>query len=207
MRTDALALIGAGGHASVVADAALLEKPERALNVFSQDPGQAGQRLLGIDVAFLGSEAVLPGFHVAIGDNSARKRLHEEFARTGQAVLVVHPAAVIAGSAEVGSGSFVAARAIVAPRSRVGEGAIVNHAAVVDHDVVVGSFSHVAPGAVIGGGATIGASVLVGAGATILPGVSIGEAAVIAAGAVVTRDVPAGATVIGVPGRQKIKGA
>lgn len=39
----------------------------------------------------------------------------------------------------------------------------------------------------------------IGANATILPGVSIGEYALIGAGAVVTKDVPAGATVIGNP--------
>ncbi|WP_294262987.1 acyltransferase [uncultured Sphingomonas sp.] len=39
----------------------------------------------------------------------------------------------------------------------------------------------------------------IGANATILPGVEIGEGAMIGAGAVVTRDVPAGATVVGNP--------
>lgn len=41
----------------------------------------------------------------------------------------------------------------------------------------------------------------VGAGAVLLPGVVIGEGALIGAGAVVVRDVPAGATVVGNPGR------
>ncbi len=41
----------------------------------------------------------------------------------------------------------------------------------------------------------------IGSGAVILCGVTIGEGAMIGAGAVVTKDVPAGATVAGVPAR------
>lgn len=41
----------------------------------------------------------------------------------------------------------------------------------------------------------------IGSGATIVAGIIIGEGALVAAGAVVTRDVPPGATVVGVPAR------
>ena len=41
----------------------------------------------------------------------------------------------------------------------------------------------------------------IGSGVTVLCGVTIGERAMVGAGAVVTRDVPAGATVAGVPAR------
>jgi acetyltransferase-like isoleucine patch superfamily enzyme len=43
----------------------------------------------------------------------------------------------------------------------------------------------------------------IGSGATILPNLTIGEDAIVGAGAVVTRDVPPGATVMGVPARAK----
>ncbi|MET2831068.1 sugar O-acetyltransferase [Mesorhizobium shangrilense] len=47
----------------------------------------------------------------------------------------------------------------------------------------------------------IGSRVWIGGGAIILPGVTIGDDAVVGAGSVVTRDVPAGATVVGSPAR------
>jgi maltose O-acetyltransferase len=49
----------------------------------------------------------------------------------------------------------------------------------------------------------IGPDVWVGGGAIILPGVRIGSRAVIGAGSVVTRDVAAGATVLGNPARPR----
>src|ERR1700757_100497 len=47
----------------------------------------------------------------------------------------------------------------------------------------------------------VGRNVWIGAGVIILPGVSIADDALIGAGSVVTRDVPAGATAFGNPGR------
>lgn len=49
----------------------------------------------------------------------------------------------------------------------------------------------------------IGEHVWIGGGAIILPGVTIGDGAVIGAGSVVTRDVAAGATVMGNPARSR----
>jgi UDP-2-acetamido-3-amino-2,3-dideoxy-glucuronate N-acetyltransferase len=45
----------------------------------------------------------------------------------------------------------------------------------------------------------------IGSGVTILCGVTIGEHAIVGAGAVVTQDVPAGATVTGIPARVLIR--
>lgn len=50
---------------------------------------------------------------------------------------------------------------------------------------------------------TIGANVWIGAGAVLMPGITIGDGAIVGAGSVVTKDVPAGAVVVGVPARPR----
>ena len=47
-----------------------------------------------------------------------------------------------------------------------------------------------------------GRGLFAGLNATILPGLRLGDDVVIGAGAVVTRDVPTGATMVGVPARR-----
>jgi len=96
-------------------------------------------------------------------------------------------------------------------------GAAIGRRFFIDHGmgVVIGETSEIGDdvllyqGVVLGGTThekrkrhpTLGNNVVVGAGATLLGAIAIGDDARIGAGSVVVQDVPAGATVVGVPGR------
>jgi acetyltransferase EpsM len=141
-------------------------------------------------------------FVVACGANDLRRRVTDRLARQGAVFgSVAHPAAIVSPSAAIGDGAMLLAGSIVGPRAAVGRGVIVNHAASVDHDCVIGDFANISPGARLGGCVRAGTGLFVGLNAAILQGLTLGDDAVIGAGAVVTRDVAAGATMVGVPAR------
>lgn len=202
MRTEAILLFGAGGHAKVVLDALLLNGSARAeIDVADDSAALHGSDFLGAPVRPAG-DCGGRRFHVAIGVARARETVQARLLAEGrQPLAVIHPRASVSALASLGQGVFVAAQAVVAPAARLGDAVIVNHGAIVDHDCVVGGFSHIAPNATLGGNVTIGRRVLVGAGATILPGVRVGDDCVIGAGAVVTADIAAGGTWVGVPAK------
>ena len=206
MPTSVCLIIGAGGHAKVVVDAWQRANPGAVAEIRDDDPDKAGTTMLGTAVATpIGQAGALRReCHVAIGDNAARRRIAELIAQAGGTLVQIrHPDAKVSAHALIEPGAFVAALAIVAADARVGRAAIVNHGAIVDHDCRVGAWTHIAPRAVLGGKVRIGEGCLIGSGAVVLPGLSIGDGSIVGAGAVVCRDVPAGATVIGVPARKR----
>lgn len=197
-------LIGAGGHAKVVLDAALLmgTKVEVLL-----DDNPPATRLWDTPVVRRSGEWSLAvagkDFLVSIGDDHIRARLFADLvAAGGRPVNVLHPRACVSPRASFGRGVFVAALAVVNPGAAIGDDCILNTSCSVDHDCVLGPHVHVCPGARLAGQVSIGALTMVGTGASILPGVRVGEDCRIGAGAVVTRDVPDHSVVAGVPARE-----
>ena len=200
-------ILGAGGHAQVIADALLRAHDAgttwEIVGFLDDNPALMGQVRLGLPI--LGSISTLAqhahdGCVIGIGNNRLRARIFRQLrAQSEHVVTVVHPRAVVALDVAIGAGVVIFANVVVNTGVTIGENVVLNTGCTVDHHNIVADHAHIAPGAHLGGDVRIGEGALVGIGATVMPQRSVGAWSVVGAGTLVHRDVPDFVTAIGVP--------
>jgi sugar O-acyltransferase (sialic acid O-acetyltransferase NeuD family) len=202
-------IVGAGGHAKVVAST-LRRLDAEVMGLVDANAELHGTRVLGILV--LGGDEWVMGRDPkslllvngigSVGRPGLRRDLFLRLKAKGFTFAsLVDPTAIVAEEVALDEGAQVLAGAILQPGVRIGANSIVNTRASVDHDCRIGAHVHVAPGAVLSGSVTVGDFAHIGTGASIKQGVRIGSGAVVGIGAAVTRDVAPDSTVTGVPAR------
>lgn len=209
---DEVLVIGAGGHATVVADA-LLEAGEPVLGFTDQNAALHGRMAYGLRV--LGSDAEVLARYTrerlrlangigGVGVGGLRRKIQQQMEVEGwRFVGLRHGSAVVSMRASVDATVQLLARCAVQIGATIGRGCIVNTGAIVEHDCSLGEYVHVAPGAVVCGGVHIGDESHIGAGAVLKQGIRLGPRTLVAAGAVVTRDFDGGGILVGAPARPK----
>lgn len=198
-------VLGAGGHAKVVADILLCQGLD-VLGFLDDDPATWGTECLSLKV--LGAVRNLGRYApcklvMGIGSNQSRQRIVGQLGTdaTDLWINAIHPRATLAASVRLGIGAVIAAGVIINPDTVLGNHVIINTGATVDHDCRIGDYVHIAPGTHLAGGVTVGQGALLGVGVSVAPSHSVGEWAVVGAGAAVVRDIPGGVTAKGVPAR------
>ncbi|MBO6518926.1 MAG: acetyltransferase [Rhodospirillales bacterium] len=208
-RVSPVIIIGAGGHAKVLAG--LLNAVNAVVIGFTDaDTARHGETILGHRV--LGGDDVIGTYgpdkvELVLGIGSVRPGpvrhdVWQAYKRDGYRFQsCIHPHAWISPDTEIGAGAQIMAGAVIQPGCRISENSIINTRASVDHDCSIGAHVHIAPGAVLGGTVQVGDGAHVGTGATVIENIRIGDGAMVAAGACVTQDVAANTRVAGVPAK------
>lgn len=209
--TQSVIIVGAGGHASVLADA-LLSAGALLIGFTDANESRRGATVCGVPV--LGDDTILHDYDPqlvvlanGIGTTGSvrdalRREVQSRMTAAGwRFATVLHPSALVSRFATVASGAQLFSNSVVQAGAAIGNAAIVNTAAVVEHDATIGDWTHVASGAVVCGSVTIGQRCFIGAGAVVRQGVRLADDTVVGAGAVVVQHATTGGTLVGVPAR------
>lgn len=199
-------IIGAGGHARVIADIIRLQG-HTIVGYLDDEPSLVGQQIY--DVPILGridsySSYSYDKMILGIGSNPIRfalqtgrlKEIHDDYWYSA-----IHPTAIVSDFATIGGGSVIMAGVIINTGAEIHQQVIINTGTIVDHDCVIDDYAHVAPGVNLAGGVKVSMGTLVGIGASVIPYQSIGSWSIVGAGAVVTADLPSNVTAVGVPAK------
>jgi len=203
---ESLLIVGAGGLGAE----ALWAAHERGLwqvEGFVDDNPALGPRYAGLPILG-GVSHVLESraagrFHCAIGKNSTRKRIAEQFLERGwKLVTLVHPSVIQAPGVTIGDGTYVGPGSILCPNAVIGAGVIINCHVSLGHDSLTGDFSQLCPGSRISGGCRIGELAFIGSNASLVQGVRVGANTTVGTNSLVVGNVGDNCTVIGVPARR-----
>ncbi len=200
-----LAIIGAGGHAKVVADAALCSGWQNITFFDDRWPNVdrvGAWKVNGNTQSFLAQAAEFDGVIVAIGDNSIRTEKMTHFLNENiPLATIIHPSAIVSRSAKIAEGCVIFAGAVLNPDSTVGAGAIINTGAIIEHDCTLGQAVHISPGVNLAGNVSVGNLSWIGIGSSVRQCIKIGSEVMVGAGSVVVNDLPDRCTAFGVPAK------
>ena len=202
-------IIGASGHAKVVADIILQRKKilKEELNIvgFLDDNFQKLEYKEIFGIPILGKINLIEVFNkknyeyiIAIGNSSIRKKISEKYSSLNY-YTAIHPKSIIGNEVKIGAGTAVMANVVINSYSDIGKHCILNTSSVIEHENLIKDYVHISVGAKLAGNVHIGNETWIGISATINNNVSICNNCLIGAGGVVVKDIKESGTYIGVP--------
>ncbi len=198
-------IIGAGGHAKVIAD--IIEKSGDEIVGFLDDNKEIGTTIikeykvigdLNNRFAMAVTKENLE-FIIAIGDNKKREEISHS--PNLKFYTAIHPSAQIGLDVEIKEGTVVMANVCINSSAKIGKHCIINTGAIIEHDNIIEDFVHISPNVALGGTVKIGESTHVGIGSIVKNNITICKNCTIGAGAVVVKNIIEEGTYVGVPAR------
>lgn len=197
-------VIGAGGHAKVIADIILLSGDNLLGFLDDDEEKQNSEVYKGYKVIGKISDTEKHkenNFIIAIGDNHTRETIAKEH-RGLNWYTAIHPNATIADTVKIGDGTAVMAGVVINADSEIGNHCIVNTSSSIDHDNIIDDYTHISPGAHLAGKVFVGRYSWICAGATIINNINIGDDVIVGAGATVIKNINEQGTYVGTPAKR-----
>lgn len=203
-------IIGASGHARVIADIVISSGDE--IVGFLDDNMDIQGSVIFEDKIVLGTtkeedvEKYKDNyFIIGIGSNRVRKLISEKYSNL-KWYTAIHPNAIIGSNVEIGEGTVLMAGTVINTGTKIGKHCIVNTCSSLDHDNILEDFVHISPGAHLAGTVKIMEGTWICAGVTVINNITIGSNNVIGAGATVIKNIEEeNCTYIGVPVKKLTK--
>ena len=201
--TNAVAVIGAGGHARSLIG--LLESRDyQILGVFD-DSYQPGEEELIGGYPLCGTLQMAPGgapLVLAVGDNERRAELFSRFQASLYLQSLLHVQAFVAKGARLGQVNQLFGNVFVNSQAVLGDNNIINTGAIIEHEAHIGSHNHISVGTILCGRVRVGDCCMLGAGTTVIDKVSICSHVIIGANSTVIKDIVEPGTYVGSPARR-----
>lgn len=203
-------IIGAGGHARVIAD--IIKKSGDEIVGFLDDNADIQGNTIFDGKIVLGDtseESVKKYsdcyFIIGIGNNRVRKIISEKYSNL-KWYTAIHPSSIIGSDVSINEGTVIMAGTIINTGTIVGKHCIINTSSSLDHDNILEDYVHISPGSHLAGTVKISEETWICAGVTVINNITIGKNNVIGAGATVIRNiVEENSTFIGVPVKKLLK--
>lgn len=202
-----LMIYGASGLAKEIYDTIVQNSPDRwdeivFIDDFDNDILLFGNRVISFSKFLDEYELSSVEAIVGIGEPFYRDLLAKKILSNSlKLVSIVHPTAVVSGSASIGNGSYIGPFAFISSNTIISDNVVIQPHAMIGHDVAIGNSAVIGPNSAIAGNCVVGDRTYIGMNACIEQKHSVGDDVIIGMSSCVTRDISSEMIAMGYPAR------